>query len=444
MSWKNKVVWSEGLFLRPQHFQQHDRYIEALVEGRAAGLHNHSWGFTALSVDRDQLGIGKFAIATASGVFPDGTPFNIPDDATAPAPLDISENVRESRVYLALPVRQVGSLDISDRHDAEGLSRYLAREYEARDTSLDGNSAVAMRIGGLRMQLLLDTNERGEYTCLGAGHIVESKVDKQIVLDERFIPPMLDCQVSPVLNGFVNELQGLLHHRGEALAGRVSASGRGGAAEIADFLLLLAVNQYEPLISHLAKLRGLHPEELFRQLIGIAGHLATFTTPGKRAPEFPPYRHDDLKNTFAPVERVLRECLGAVLEQTAIPIPLKEPKYGIRAAPIADRNLLSNANFVLAVRADISGDKLRQAFPANAKVGSVEKIRDLVMSQLRGVPVRALPVAPRQIPYDAGSVYFELDPTSDHWPDLKTSGGFAIHVAGEFPGMEMDFWAIRK
>jgi len=74
MSWKNKVVWSEGLFLRPQHFQQHDRYIESLVEGRAGPLRNHSWGFTSLAIDRDQLGIGKFAIATASGIFPDGTP----------------------------------------------------------------------------------------------------------------------------------------------------------------------------------------------------------------------------------------------------------------------------------------------------------------------------------------------------------------------------------
>ena len=34
MSWHNKVVWSEGLFLRPQHFQQQDRYIEHLVDGR--------------------------------------------------------------------------------------------------------------------------------------------------------------------------------------------------------------------------------------------------------------------------------------------------------------------------------------------------------------------------------------------------------------------------
>lgn len=444
MSWKNKVVWSEGLFLRPQHFQQHDRYIEALVEGRAAALHNHSWGFTELTIDRDQLGIGKFAIATASGIFPDGTPFNIPDDASSPIPLDISETVRESHVYVALPIRQVGSVEIKDTHDAEGLGRYLAGEYEARDTSGEGNNSVPMRVGGLRTRLLLEDDERAEYACLGAGHIVECKVDKKIVLDEKFLPPMLDCQVSSPLSGFLNELKGLLHHRGEALAGRVSASGRGGAADIADFLLLQAVNHFEPVVAHLSTLSGLHPEELYRLLVGMAGQLSTFTSSNKRPPEFEPYRHDDLKITFEPVELALRECLGAVLEQTAISIPLKDPRYGIRSALISDRNLLSNSTFVLAVRADLSGDKIRQQFPANTKIGSVEKIRDLVMSQLPGVSMRALPVAPRQIPYDAGSVYFELDAKSEHWPDLKTSGGFAIHVVGEFPGMEMDFWAIRK
>ena len=34
----NRVVWKEGTFLRPQHFQQHDRYLESLVEARAGGL----------------------------------------------------------------------------------------------------------------------------------------------------------------------------------------------------------------------------------------------------------------------------------------------------------------------------------------------------------------------------------------------------------------------
>src|SRR5207247_1710166 len=145
--------------------------------------------------------------------------------------------------------------------------------------------------------------------------------------------------------GFLNELEGLLHHRAEALAGRVSDAGR-GAAEIADFLLLQTVNRYEPLVAHLAKLPGLHPEDLYRVLVGIAGELATFTTSGKRPPPFPEYRHEALRETFAPVMTSLRESLSMVLEQTAIPIPLVEKKFGIRVATIADRSLLTTAAFV--------------------------------------------------------------------------------------------------
>ena len=38
MSAYNKVVWSEGLFLQPQHFQQQDRYFERYVETRCQAL----------------------------------------------------------------------------------------------------------------------------------------------------------------------------------------------------------------------------------------------------------------------------------------------------------------------------------------------------------------------------------------------------------------------
>ena len=62
MSIYNKVVWSEGLFLRPQHFQQQDRYFERYVETRCQALVPHSWGFTDLELERDFLGIGKFGL----------------------------------------------------------------------------------------------------------------------------------------------------------------------------------------------------------------------------------------------------------------------------------------------------------------------------------------------------------------------------------------------
>ena len=86
MSVYSKVVWSEGLFLRPQHFQQQDRYFERYVETRCQALVPHSWGFTELEVERDLLSIGKFGLRRAAGVFPDGTPFRMPDDDPLPTP----------------------------------------------------------------------------------------------------------------------------------------------------------------------------------------------------------------------------------------------------------------------------------------------------------------------------------------------------------------------
>src|SRR5690606_20748768 len=141
----------------------------------------------------------------------------------------------------------------------------------------------------LRTRLLLETDQHQEYACLGAAHVVEVKADRSVSLRQSYIPPMLDSIASNVLAGFAAELRGLLRHRADALAGRVSASGRGGAAEIAEFLLLQAVNRCEPVVAHLASLPGLHPESLYRTFVGIAGELATFTSAGKRPPEFAEY-----------------------------------------------------------------------------------------------------------------------------------------------------------
>ena len=125
--------------------------------------------------------------------------------------------------------------------------------------------------------------------------------------------------------------------------------------------------------------------------VSAAGELATFTTPGKRPPALPPYRHDRLRESFEPVMAALRASLSAVLEQAAIPIPIEAKKFGISVATVADRTLYTTAVFILAARADLPAEELRRRFPAQLKLGPVEKIRDLVNLQLPGVPVHPMP-----------------------------------------------------
>jgi type VI secretion system protein ImpJ len=437
MSEHNRVIWSEGLFLQPQHFQQQDRYFERYVETRCQALNSHSWGFTEIELERDLLAIGKFALRRAAGVFPDGTPFRIPEDEPLPAPIDIGADIRDQILFLAVPLRRSGELEVDRDAAADALVRHAVRELQARNATANGGDTAVLEVGALRTRFLVASEATEAYACLPLAHIVECRQDKQVVLDDNFIPTVLHARTA-------NRLATLTTERGEALAGRVVATGRGAAAEFADFLMLQAVNRYEPLLAHYADSGALHPEELFRICVSMAGDLATFTTIAKRPRTFPGYRHDRLRESFDPVIAALRESLSVVLQQSAISIPLEAKKFGIHVAIVADRSLYSTAVFILAARADLPSEELRRRFPAQLKIGPVEKIRDLVTLQLPGVPVVPVPVAPRQIPYHAGFAYFELDQSADLWDQLKNSGGVALHIAGEFPGLALEFWAIRS
>jgi type VI secretion system protein ImpJ len=444
MSAYSKIVWSEGLFLRPQHLQQQDRYLERYIETRCHTLRSYTWGLAELEIERDLLAIGKLGLRRAVGVFPDGTPFRMPDDEPLPPPLDIDTRMRDQIVHLAVPLRKPGALDASRGPTRDSLVRYTVEELEVRDNTSTSASMALLEVAKLQSKLLPDSEPGEDYARIPIAHVIECRADKQVVLDDRFIPTVLDARASTRLSTFLTELVGLLHQRGEALAGRVSATGRGASAEIADFLMLQVINRYEPLVAHLADSGTVHPEDLYRLLIAAAGELATFTAPSKRRPPLPGYRHDRLRESFEPVMAALRASLSAVLEQTAVPIPLEPKKFGISVAAIADRSLLTGAVFILAARADMPGEELRRAFPLQLKIGPVEKIRDLVNLQLPGIPVHPVPVAPRQIPYHAGFVYFEIDQSHELWRLLQTSGGIALHVGGEFPGLAMELWAIRS
>ena len=87
MSNHSKVVWSEGMFLKSQHFQQQDRFVERLVRQRTEGITPFGWGLRSLALNRDLLGLGKLALDRCDGVFEDGTPVCVPEDDPHPAPL---------------------------------------------------------------------------------------------------------------------------------------------------------------------------------------------------------------------------------------------------------------------------------------------------------------------------------------------------------------------
>jgi type VI secretion system protein ImpJ len=445
MHWHGKVVWSEGMFLRPQHFQQQDRYFENFLRESTANTIRFGWGVRVLAIDDKMLERGRIRIISCSGVMPDGTPFNVPKDQDPPTELEVGETVKDRVVHLAIPLEQEGKTGSQVSETPGGVGRFQVALQNVSDNSDQRTGSEAeIRVGQLRLRLLLESDDHTGFFCVPIARIQDVSPNKKIALDPRFIPTCIDFRASARLRGFVNELEGLLHQRGQALAGSASGPEQGTVGELANFLLLQVVNRYEPLIGHLGSEGGLHPEALFKLLLMIAGELATFFEQQRRPPPYESYRHDDLTMTFDRIEIRIREYLATEFARRALQIPLKEvPQYGLFTATIHDRTLLDTASFVLAVTADIDPAEIGRLFPEQSKAGATEQISQLVNLALPGIPMRVLPVAPRQIPFNSSAVYFELDKTSGHWQELSKSGGLTFHVAGKFPNRKLELWAIR-
>ncbi len=438
----NRVVWSEGMYLRPQHFQQFERYVEQYVARRTAGLQGAYWGWLNLEIDRDAFALGRVSLQGGAGVMPDGTPFSFGIE-DAPLPYEVPADLTDELVVLALPLRRPGGEEIIFTDDEGSAARFSVIEREVADGNAVALGPAMLQLAAPRLRLARASALTADWQAIGAVRVIERRTDHKLVVDANYIPPVLDVGAQPMLRSMVAELHGLLTQRSEALAARLSQPGRGGVSEVSDFLLLELVNRYLAITWHAQQAVQVHPEQLFLDWLKLACDLATHTSPTRRPVVWPVYDHDNLNESIRPLLEELRRSLSAVLEQSAIAIELEERSHGVRVGRMPDPVLVRNASFVLAVHAELPADAMQQRFPTQVKIGSVERIRDLVQLQLPGISVRALPVAPRQIPYHAGYHYFELDKGGDMWRQLEKSGGVAMHLAGEFPGLAMEFWAIR-
>lgn len=447
---KNKVVWSEGLFLRPQHFQRAEAYFENLIDQKFDANSAYSYGYTELKIDQELLRFGKIGLAAASGLFPDGTPFDVPGEVAAPVPFDLPDDAKNAVVMLALPMRRPGMPEMAfDVAEGSALVRYFAQDEEARDAVFEMESTAELKVGRLNLKIVLRDEMIPAMSGLAFARVREKRSDGQVILDDQFIPTVIDCRASLRLFDLAKEVLGLLKHRSQALAERVSQPGSRGVADFADFLLLQLCNRWEPLYAHLVERTRLHPEHFYCQLLQMAGELATFGREerggiSRKSAEFVPYRHDEPELTFRAVMEEIRRALTRLIDQTAIPIQLVSRGPGVFVGSVPDVHLLRGAAFMLAVNADVPSELLRTQFPTQVKIGPVEKLRDLVMSQLPGIVVQVQPVAPREIPYHAGFTYFELDRKSEFWKGMEASKVIAMHIAGDFPGLQLELWAIRR
>lgn len=442
---KSKVIWQEGLFALPQHFQQQQRNQEYLLNQRINAQGDFVWGFTTLSVNTELLAQGKLMLDHASGCMPDGTVFSIPEQDQLPVPYQPVDLAKPGShdIYLALPVISDITCEIEGRRSAgQGTERYRLTRSDIRDLHSDEGDVQQLVLGQLAPKIVSGADDLSAMVTLPLCRIRSQLPNGALVLDDHFIPTCQAIRVSPVLNGFAGDVQGLISNRASELAKRIGSPEQSGIADVAEFMMLQMLNRSQMHFTHRTHLHTLHPESFYLDLVRLLGELMTFTENSRLPCPVEVYNHRDLTQSFKTVIPELRRALNTVLMPRAQNLPLIFSD-GVYIATVNDPTLLQSGSFVLAVRARMPQNQIILQFTQQSKIAATDKIRNVVSVQVPGVPLTPRTAAPRQLPYHDGYVYFDLDKGAGAWQDVVKAGAMALHISGIFPELDLQLWAIR-
>lgn len=434
-----RPLWRQGMFMRPQHFQQLGRYVDSQIHARASVLQPAGWGLQTLTLDTSALALGKFVIQACRAIMPDGLVLTLPQGVAGANVLTVPNGTRDKLVLIGVPLSVGDGMEVAA---GDSRIRFTEVTLAARDVTQSNSERQDLTIAVPNAQLFLEGDQPANFVTMPIARIADCH--EGIRLDRDYIPPVLDMHASTALIGFLNELESLLKSKSRALSGESDPlRSQNYTAALIDFLMLQTCNRYLPLLNHYGRFPGTHPETFYRDLLQMAGDFSAFLAPSRQPPDFAPYDHLGLMACLQPLLRMIRSALLSLETQGAIALPLQASKFGIWVSPITDRSLLDDARFILSVGADVHPEVLRSRAPSQFKVGPIEQIRELTQLQLPGIKLLPLPVVPRELPYRADAVYLQLEKSGQSWPQLRSSAAFALHVSGDYPGLRMEFWAIR-
>ena len=443
MSDKNKVVWSEGLFLRTQHLQQQDRYTEGLVRGALQAAPMQAWGFRSLTLDKPALDAGRVAVASASGIFPDGTPFAIPDTMSAPAPVPIKPDMT-GLVTLAIPIERPGAATIDPAHGDPAGSRYHGVIQTVRDAIRGGAEPEELEVARLAARLILPGEDAAGYVALPVARVDGLRAEGSVAVSEGYLAPALCLSAVPWYAGLAQEVVTGLDRIAEA-HGKLVLGGAGRSIE--NLLLLELANTARPRVAHMLAQNLHHPSELFMELAGLAGRMATYGSSSRRLSDLPAYDHLDPQPAFAALADTLRSLMLSLrhVEPKSRALQVARHAQNIWKVRIDNPDILKSSRIVLRVGSDMSDEMLRRIFVSQATVGAADAFEKLWKSRLPGIPLKPLHSQPREIPYDGERLCLELDQKSEHFAQLTDAPGFVIGVSGALDREpEIDCYAVNR
>jgi type VI secretion system protein ImpJ len=445
----SKVLWGEGLFLRPQHFQRQDAYHEWRLAEATRTLHPYAWGVRRVKVDTEGLQSGVLRLEQLSLVFPDGEFFTAPGEDNLPAPLSLADwpdQLNELVFHATIaPLRSSGGNAALDDKTDDGTLHYQRTALEVPDQF---TQAAQAEVSLLRrcVRLLPDHLPRDHLVSVPVC-TVRRTATGSFELDTRFVAPAVTLQAAPALQAMLRRLLDMLQAKVEALHGfhrepsKHVVEFRSG--DVASFWLLHTASASFAALLHYRHHPLLHPERLFERLLELAGALMTFAKSHTLA-DLPAYDHALPGPSFQRLEAVIRDLLETVISTRYFAIPLTETKPSFHIGRLQSETITAATVFYLGASAALPATELVEVLPLRLKVAAPDDVDKLVLSAMGGVRLTHAAQVPGAIPVRPGAYYFEIEPRGALYQRMLQAQAITVYAPSGIPELKLELYALNQ
>jgi len=426
-----KVVWSEGLLMAPQHLQQQDRYHEALLCDRLDAMHPFNWGVIKVELDKKLLSAGQIQLATFRGVLPDGTVlvFDQQHPEELPPIRVIAEHFPHTQptldIWLGLPVEREGA----DNYAERAVARYSAERRHVYDMT-GGGTAAEVAFARRRPVMLFGDESRDGVVAIKVAELVRDDSNSMVV-SETYIPPCLRVDTSPFLLAALRRLLSTLVRRHKSLSEARREASKSqvefSAKDVTRYLLLNTVNQYVPVLGHIVDSGYMSPDRVYTHLCELGGQLTTFSTEISPT-SFPRFVYTDLRATFEELVARIIALLRTTVEEHFIAIDLQGRPDGMYVATISEERWWSCSSYLLVIKTDLPEQPTATQVPRLGKIASWTDINGILSAATPGASVEVNYRPPPEIPVKAGLVYFSISTDNNYWRNISAEKNIAIYL----------------
>jgi len=439
MSRRHKVVWHEGMFLTPHHFQQWDGYYDQLLHERLRAVSPFGWGVSEVRLDVEDLANGIVRMVSLQGVMPDGTFLTVvptdPDNGAIMQPRSIDRcfppSLDHLDVLVGVPVeRPDGPNWIPDETGGTAPTRYVGLRGSVPD--LNSGEKRELLFARENLRLLFSGEETSGFITLKVAELERASGGK-VASRESYVPPCLSLSASPWLLRLLRGLLELVSAKRNALAAQ-QHSVHSTTMDQVRYSRLHILNAHLPVLAHHHHLGHAHPESLYLALAKLAGELST-VCPALDPMELPKYDHFNLGPMFRQIDLMIRQALQE--EETRVEtIRLTLVSDCVWQGIFSEEQLQSGQLYLVAL-GGLTDDQI-PSFVRYIRIASQDEVENIVSGAVDGLRITHVAGPPPTMPVKAGCRYFRLEKQGALWAGISRARAIGLYVPPEFKDAKLE------